>query len=213
MRTSKREQWVHQIGKILDQFVPEVSIPLHHQDPYTLLIAVLLSARCTDLRVNQVTPALFAKASNPEAMIKLSEEEIRLLIRSCGLSPQKAHAIRLLSQILVEKYGGKVPPSFEALESLPGVGHKTASVVMVQAFNEPAFPVDTHIMRCAVRWGLTESKQVKEVERVLKEAFPKGQWGKRHLQIILFARSFCKARPHNPSTCPMCSYKPSNLLS
>lgn len=208
MRRNKREQWAYQIGKILDEYIPETTIPLQHQDAFTLLIAVLLSARCTDARVNQVTPALFAKASTPEAMLKLSEEEIRLLIRSCGLSPQKAHAIRALSQILVEKYDGQVPSSFEALESLPGVGHKTASVVMVQGFNQPAFPVDTHILRCAVRWGFTSSKQVKEVERVLKEVFPKKQWGKRHLQIILFGRKFCKARPHDPKVCPICSQKP-----
>lgn len=208
MPNQSKEQWVKEIGQILDHYFPHPEIPLQHKDPYTLLIAVLLSAQCTDLRVNQVTPLLFAKASTPQQMAALSEEEICQCIRSCGLAPTKARAIRTLSKILVEHYGGVVPASFEALESLPGVGHKTASVVMVQAFHQPAFPVDTHIMRCAVRWGLTDSKQVKEVERVFKEAFPKKDWGKRHLQIILFARAYCQARVHDRQRCPICSQCP-----
>lgn len=205
MFNQRKEQWIREMGQILDQYFPHPEIPLQHKDPYTLLIAVLLSAQCTDLRVNQVTPLLFAKASTPEQMAELSEEEICECIRSCGLAPTKAKAIRELSKILAAQYAGIVPASFEALESLPGVGHKTASVVMVQAFHQPAFPIDTHILRCAVRWGLTDSKQVKEVERVLKEAFPKKDWGKRHLQIILFARTFCTARGHDIHACPICS--------
>lgn len=205
MGLSVKQKWVQEIGKILDHFFPQPAIPLQHRDPYTLLIAVLLSAQCTDARVNQVTPLLFAKASTPKAMSALPEKEILEIIRSCGLGPTKAHAIHALSQILVEKFKGKVPASFEELESLPGVGHKTASVVMVQAFHKPAFPVDTHIARCAKRWGLSTASNVKQVEKDLKEAFPESQWGKRHLQIILFARTYCQARAHDVSKCPVCS--------
>lgn len=194
-----------QIQKILNKLYPDPTIPLNHQDPYTLLIAVLLSAQCTDLRVNQVTPNLFAKASTPEEMIKLSIEEIATIIRPCGLSNTKAKAIWNLSQLLIKKHQGKVPASFEALEKLPGVGHKTASVVMAQAFHKPAFPVDTHIHRCAKRWGLSSGKNVEQTEKDLKALFPKKSWIKLHLQIIYFAREYCPALGHDIDRCPICS--------
>ena len=193
-----------QIQKILDELFPEPSIPLEHTDPYTLLIAVLLSAQCTDARVNLVTPALFAKASTPQEMIKLSIEEITQLIRTCGLSNTKAKAIWNLSKILIDKHQAQVPASFAHLEALPGVGHKTASVVMSQAFNEPAFPVDTHIHRCAKRWGLSSGKNVEQTEKDLKRCFPKSSWNKVHLQIIYFARKYCPAKGHDPQRCPIC---------
>lgn len=193
------------IASILDEYYPTPAIPLLHQDPYTLLIAVLLSAQCTDARVNQVTPVLFAKASSPQKMITLTIEEIISIIRTCGLFHRKAKAIWSLSKILVDQYHGKVPASFEELEALPGVGHKTASVVMSQAFQHPAFPVDTHIHRCAKRWGLSNGKNVVETENDLKTLFPKRTWNKVHLQIIYFAREFCQARGHNPDKCPICS--------
>lgn len=194
-----------EIQEILDEYFPSPPIPLAHTDPYTLLIAVLLSAQCTDVRVNQVTPRLFARASTPQAMILLSVQEILEIIRPCGLGPSKARAIWQLSQDLIEKHEGKVPASFEALEELPGVGHKTASVVMSQAFKEPAFPVDTHIHRCAKRWGLSSGKSVKETEKDLKRLFPKSSWNKLHLQIIYFARTYCPARGHDALGCPICS--------
>ena len=193
------------IQKTLDELFPNPQIPLSHKDPYTLLIAVLLSAQSTDARVNQVTPHLFAKASTPQDMIKLSIDEIATIIRSCGLSNTKAKAIWNLSKILLEKYRGKVPASFSALESLPGVGHKTASVVIIQAFHKPAFPVDTHIHRLAKRWGLSSGKNVKQTEKDLKGLFPKKTWSKLHLQIIYFARKFCKALGHRKDACPICS--------
>lgn len=193
------------VGEILDQYIPDPTVPLDHTDPYTLLIAVLLSARNTDVRVNKVTPKLFAKAKTPEEMIQLPVEEILEIIRTCGLAPTKARAIHALSRILVEKYRGRVPRSIRALEELPGVGHKTASVVAVQAFGIPAFPVDTHIHRCARRWGLSKAKNVVETERDLKRLFPRKEWGRRHLQIILFARKFCPARGHQVERCPICS--------
>lgn len=195
-----------QIQKILDELFPEPSIPLQHTDPYTLLIAVLLSAQCTDARVNLVTPALFAKASTPEKMVQLSIEEITQFIRTCGLSNTKARAIWNLSKILIDKHHGKVPASFAHLEALPGVGHKTASVVMSQAFNEPAFPVDTHIHRCAKRWGLSSGKNVEQTEKDLKKCFPKNTWNKVHLQIIYFARKYCPAKGHDPKKCPICKF-------
>ncbi|MCB1119644.1 MAG: endonuclease III [Chlamydiia bacterium] len=201
----KRER---RIAKILDHYFPDPPIPLQHSCPYTLLIAVLLSAQCTDARVNQVTPHLFARANTPEKMIQLTIDEIREIIHSCGLSPQKSKAIWHLSKILVEEHGSQVPESFEALEALPGVGHKTASVVMAQAFCHPAFPVDTHIHRCAKRWGLSEGKNVAQVEKDLKRLFPKKEWIKLHLQIIYFARTFCPARNHNLEACPICSNLP-----
>ena len=193
------------IAKILDELYPETPIPLEHQDPYTLLVAVLLSAQCTDERVNKVTPFLFEKADNPRDMVNLAVEDIREIIKPCGLSPTKSKAIWNLSEILNTKYGGKVPESFEELEELPGVGHKTASVVMSQAFGHPAFPVDTHIHRLAARWGLSDGKNVEKTERDLKALFPKNTWNKLHLQIIFFGREYCPARGHDKEKCPICS--------
>jgi endonuclease-3 len=194
------------ISNILEGLYPDPPIPLNHKDHYTLLISVILSARCTDARVNLITPHLFARASSPEEMVKLTVEEIQAIIRPCGLSPSKASAIWNLSKELIEKYGGKVPDTFERLEAFPGVGHKTASVVMAQAFHHPAFPVDTHIFRCARRWGLSKGKTVERVEKDLKELFPKKLWIKLHLQIIYFAREYCPARNHETETCPICSW-------
>lgn len=193
------------IAQILENLYPETPIPLQHEDAYTLLVAVVLSAQCTDERVNKITPALFERADNPYAMRELAVDEIREIIKPCGLSPSKSKAIWGLSDILVEKHQGKVPQSFEALEALPGVGHKTASVVMSQAFGVPAFPVDTHIHRLAARWGLSDGKNVEKTERDLKALFPKESWNKLHLQIIFFGREYCPARGHNPATCPICS--------
>lgn len=193
------------IAQILDSLFPETPIPLQHMDPFTLLVAVVLSAQCTDERVNQVTPYLFAKADNPFAMAKLKVDAIREIIKPCGLSPSKSKAIKGLSEILVEQYQGAVPESFEQLEALPGVGHKTASVVMSQAFGHPAFPVDTHIHRLAWRWGLSTGKSVEKTEADLKKAFPQSSWNKLHLQIIYFGRAYCPARGHNPYQCPICS--------
>src|SRR5579863_7351682 len=192
------------IAKILEETFPDPEIPLYYRDPYTLLIAVLLSAQCTDARVNLVTPTLFALADTPKKMVQLTPEQIQQIIKPCGLSTRKSTAIWKLSNILLRDYGGKVPQSFEALEDLPGVGHKTASVVMSSAFHVPAFPVDTHIHRCAKRWGLSRGKNVVETERDLKKAFPQSLWNKVHLQIIYFARKFCTARGHKPDLCPMC---------
>jgi endonuclease-3 len=178
----------------LENLYPETPVPLDHTDAYTLLIAVLLSAQCTDVRVNLITPALFAKANNPFDMIKLSVEEIKEIIRPCGLSPMKSKGIFGLSHILIDKYGGEVPQSFEALEELPAVGHKTASVVMAQAFGVPAFPVDTHIHRLLIRWGITKGKNVVETENDAKKLFPKLLWNKLHLQIIFYGREYSPAR-------------------
>ena len=194
-----------EIARILDELYPEVPIPLKHEDAYTLLVAVVLSAQCTDERVNQITPKLFARADNPADMTRLSVEEIREIILPCGLSPAKSKAIWGLSKILVDQHDGKVPQSFEALEALPGVGHKTASVVMSQAFGVPAFPVDTHIHRLAARWGLSDGKNVEKTERDLKALFPESRWNKLHLQIIYFGRQYCPARGHRPADCPICS--------
>jgi len=193
------------IMSILENLYPQFEVPLDHKDPYTLLIAVLLSAQCTDKRVNLTTPHLFAKADNPVDMAKLDVEEIRQIIRPCGLSPRKSKAISELSHILLDKHDGEVPDSFEALEDLPGVGHKTASVVMAQAFGVPAFPVDTHIHRLAYRWKLSTGKSVEKTERDLKRLFPKASWNRLHLQIIFFGREYCPARGHDPETCPICS--------
>ena len=189
----------------LEELFPEVPVPLHHKDPYTLLIAVLLSAQCTDVRVNQITPALFALADNPFDMLKLEVGEIKAIIRPCGLSPAKSKAIHGLSQILVEKFKGEVPDSFEELEKLPGVGHKTASVVMAQAFGVPAFPVDTHIHRLMKRWKLSNGKNVVQTEKDAKRLFPRELWNKLHLQIIYFGRQYCPARGHVVADCPICS--------
>lgn len=201
---AKREK-SRQIAMILDELYPEVPIPLEHTDPYTLLVAVVLSAQCTDVRVNQVTPLLFAEADIALRMAGLDVAAIEEIIRPCGLAPQKAKAISNLSKLIVEKHGGEVPADFELLESLPGVGHKTASVVMSQAFGVPAFPVDTHIHRLAWRWGLSIGKNVEQTERDLKAIFPKETWNKLHLQIIYFGREHCPARGHDPNQCPICS--------
>ena len=200
-----KQETANEIHKILDELYPTTPIPLDHKDPYTLLIAVLLSAQCTDVRVNQVTPHLFAKADNPSDMIKLEVEEIKAIIRPCGLSPRKSKAISDLSHIILNKHDGIVPQSFEELEQLPGVGHKTASVVMAQAFGFPAMPIDTHIHRLAYRWTLSTGKNVAKTEKDLKRLFPKDSWNKLHLQIIFFGREYCPARGHNPVACPICS--------
>jgi endonuclease-3 len=188
----------------LGELYPDPPVPLAHKDPYTLLIAVLLSAQCTDLRVNQVTPVLFALADNPRAMMDVPVAEIRTLIRPCGLSPRKSAAISALSEILVTRHGGAVPADFNALEALPGVGHKTASVVMAQAFGVPAFPVDTHIHRLATRWKLTSGKNVIQTERDLKNLFPREAWNRLHLQIIFYGREHCTARGCDGTSCLLC---------
>lgn len=188
----------------LGELYPETPIPLDHSNPYTLLVAVLLSAQCTDKMVNRVTPSLWKLADNPWDMSRRSVEEIRTIIQPCGLSPQKSKAIRELSQILVDKYGGAVPESFELLEELPGVGHKTASVVMSQGFGHPAFPVDTHIHRLAQRWGLTDGRSVEQTERDLKKLFPQESWNQLHLQIIFYGREHCTARGCNGTVCGIC---------
>lgn len=203
-----RQEIARKVKRILHKLYPEPPIPLHHHDSYTLLIAVLLSAQCTDARVNKVTPVLFAKAATPQEMVKLSVNEIDRIVRSCGLGPRKAQAIWNLSHILIEKYRGKVPDSFEALEELPGVGHKTASVIMTQAFHHPAFPVDTHIHRLAHRWKLSSGKSVKQTEKDLKALFPEKDWNRLHLQMIYFGREYCQARNHQKSLCPICSWIP-----
>jgi len=194
-----------QILSLLDHYFPHPEIPLKHTDSYTLLIAVILSAQCTDKRVNAVTPKLFSLANTPKEMAELSKDQIETIIRPCGLAPTKARAIHKLSQILIEKFQGRVPKTFKSLESLPGVGHKTASVVMAQAFDVPAFPVDTHIHRCAKRWKLSSGKNVRQTEKDLKRLFPRRLWQKIHLQMILFARKYCPAKGHDPHRCPICT--------
>ena len=201
----KKQELASQIGILLDHYVPNPQIPLQHNDSFTLLIAVLLSARCTDARVNQITPKLFALADTPEEMAKLNPVKVEAIIRPCGLAPAKSRAIVQLSKDLLAHHKGKVPETLEELEELPGVGHKTASVVLVQAFGKPAFPVDTHIHRCAKRWHLSSGKSVVQTERDLKKLFPKEEWSRRHLQIVLFARSYCPARGHHKERCPICS--------
>ena len=200
----KEERFIY-ISKELQKLYPETPIPLDHDSIYTLLIAVLLSAQCTDVRVNQVTPELFSLANNPFDMALVDPNEIRNIIRPCGLSPKKSKAIAELSKILCEKYEGQVPESFEALEALPGVGHKTASVVMSQGFNHPAFPVDTHIHRLAQRWRLSRGKNVKQTEKDLKKGFPVEDWNKLHLQIIFYGREYCTARGCDGRVCKICS--------
>jgi endonuclease-3 len=199
-----RKERAAYIQKRLQELYPDPPVPLDHKDPYTLLIAVLLSAQCTDVRVNQITPALFARANTPEQMVKVPEEEIREIIRPCGLSPMKAKGIAGLSRILLDQHGGEVPADMAALEALPAVGHKTASVVMAQAFGVPAFPVDTHIHRLAQRWGLTSGKSVVQTERDLKRLFPKLSWNDLHLQIIFYGREFCTARGCDGTVCEIC---------
>jgi len=201
----KKAEKVSFIMDTLDQLYPETPIPLDHQNLYTLLVAVLLSAQCTDKRVNQVTPKLFELADNPAEMIEVPVAVIREIIKPCGLSERKAQNIADLSQILLDKYDGQVPEGFAELEELPGVGHKTASVVMSQGFGQPAFPVDTHIHRLANRWKLTNSKSVTKTERDLKRAFPENRWNKLHLQIIFYGREYCPARGHDLERCIICS--------
>ena len=200
----KEERFIY-ISKELQRLYPETPIPLDHDSIYTLLIAVLLSAQCTDIRVNQVTPELFSLANNPFDMALVDPDEIRKIIRPCGLSPKKSKAIAELSKILCEKYEGQVPESFEALEALPGVGHKTASVVMSQGFNHPAFPIDTHIHRLAQRWRLSRGKNVKQTEKDLKKGFPIEDWNKLHLQIIFYGREYCTDRGCDGRVCKICS--------
>jgi endonuclease-3 len=202
----RRAEKAARILEILDDLYPEPPIPLEHEDPFTLLVAVALSAQTTDERVNQVTPGLFAKARTPAAMAKLSVEEILAEIRSCGLAPGKARNLHALSEILVRDHAGVVPCDMEALESLPGVGHKTASVVLAQAFGVPSFPIDTHIHRLAARWGLSDGKSVEKTERDLKALFPRETWVRMHLAIIYFGREHCPARGHDLASCPICSW-------
>lgn len=199
-----KQEKVNDILRILEKHFPTVEAPLHHKDAYTLLISVLLSAQCTDERVNKITPILFKQADNPYDMIKLTVDEIREIIKPCGLSPMKSKGIFGLSKILIEKYNGQVPQTFEELEALPAVGHKTASVVMTQWFDKPAFPVDTHIHRLAYRWGLSNGKNVEQTERDLKELIPQKKWKKAHLQFIYFGRKFCPAKKHKWKECPVC---------
>ncbi|HOZ40629.1 MAG: endonuclease III [Flavobacteriales bacterium] len=193
------------VAEKLTELYPKTTIPLDHTDPYTLLVAVVLSAQCTDKKVNEITPLLFAQARTPQQMVKLSVEEIQDIIRPCGLSPMKSKGIHGLSRIILEEHGGEVPANMAALERMPGVGHKTASVVMVQAFGMPAFPVDTHIHRLAWRWGLSTGKSVEHTEADLKKLFPKERWADLHLQMIYFGREYCPAKAHDPHTCPICS--------
>ena len=200
-----KQEKVDFVIKTLESLYPETPIPLDHKDPYTLLIAVLMSAQSTDARVNQIAPLLFEKADNPYDMVKLSIDQIREIIKPVGLSPMKSKGIYGLSKILIEKHNGKVPQNFEDLEALPAVGHKTASVVMAQAFNIPAFPVDTHIHRLMYRWNLSNGKNVVQTEKDAKRLFPKALWNKLHLQIIYFGRKYCPARGHDPMVCPICS--------
>lgn len=202
MNKKERVQFI--IDK-LESLYPETPIPLDHSDAYTLLIAVLLSAQCTDKRVNLITPILFKKANTPQKMLKLTIDEIRDIIKPCGLSPMKSKAIFNLSQIILDKHKGKVPNTFEDLEALPGVGHKTASVVISQAFGFPAFPVDTHIHRLMTRWKLTNGKNVEQTEKDAKRLFQESSWNKLHLQIIFFGREYCPARGHVVENCPICS--------
>lgn len=189
-----RAEKAHYVIESLEELYPVVDVPLDHKDPYTLLVAVLLSAQCTDVRVNQITPKLFKLADNPYDMVKLSVEDIKEIIRPCGLSPMKSKGIYGLSEIIIEKHNGEVPANFEDLEAMPGVGHKTASVVMAQAFGIPAFPVDTHIHRLLTRWGLTNGKSVKQTEKDAKKLFPKELWNKLHVQIIYYGREYSPAR-------------------
>lgn len=204
MKISKQEK-ANKILKILENYYPQTPVPLKHNSPYTLLIAVLLSAQCTDERVNKITPILFKKANTPIKMAKLKVSVIEKIIRPCGLSPQKSKAISKLSKILVSDFNSRVPRDLEALEALPGVGHKTASVLVSQAYGTPAFPVDTHIHRLAWRWGLSTGKNVKKTEEDLKKLFPIEKWNKLHLQIIFYGREFCPARGHNLEYCIICT--------
>ena len=200
----KRSNKIKFISDTLDELFPDPPIPLDYKSPFTLLVAVVLSAQCTDIRVNQVTKVLFRAADTPKKMVKLGVEKIAEIIKPCGFFNTKSKNIYNLSKTLVEKYGGEVPCTFEELEALPGVGHKTASVMMIHAFKVPAFPVDTHIHRLAKRWGLSDGSSVEKTEADLKKIFPKEEWEKRHLQIIYFGRTYCKAMGHKPENCPIC---------
>jgi len=202
----KRTDKAKRIGEILDEIYPLPPIPLKHHNPFTLLVAVVLSAQTTDAQVNRVTPALFKRAKTAKQLASLSESEILELIRTCGLAPGKARNLKKLADMLLSEHKGQVPADFEALERLPGVGHKTASVVMNQAFGVPSFPVDTHIHRLAKRWKLSPAKSVEQTERDLKKLFPESEWGRRHLQMIYFGREYCPARNHNRMSCPICSW-------
>ena len=204
--TAKLREKAARIEKILAELYPNPPIPLDHSDPFTLLVAVLLSAQTTDKRVNLVTPALFARAGTPEEMAKVPVEELHALIQTCGLAPAKAKHLSALSKRLVEKHGGVVPRTLEELEELPGVGHKTASVVLCQAFGSPAFPVDTHIHRLAERWGLSDGRSVERTERDLKAVFPESSWIPLHLRMIYFGREYCPALRHDLSRCPICAW-------
>ena len=206
----KRIDKARRIGRILDDLFPVPAIPLRHADPFTLLVAVMLSAQTTDKKVNEVTPALFALAARPQEMAALRVDRILRVIRTLGLAPTKARNLKAMSQLILDRHAGRVPADFEALENLPGVGHKTASVVMVQAFGKPAFPVDTHIHRLADRWGLSSGKNVVQTERDLKKVFAKEEWDRRHLQIIYFGRVHCPARQHDMEACPICSWAASS---
>ncbi len=199
-----KKERVAYIQQRLQEIYPETPIPLDHEDAYTLLIAVLLSAQCTDKRVNEVTPHLFVRANTPQAMFQVPVEEIREIIKPCGLSPRKSQAIFNLSRLVLEQHAGKVPDNFADLEALPGVGHKTASVVMSQAFGYSAFPVDTHIHRLAQRWGLTTGKNVEQTEKDLKRLFPESAWNRLHLQIIFYGREYCTARGCDGTVCEIC---------
>jgi len=202
----KRKEKAERIQSMLEELYPETPVPLDHESPFQLLIAVLMSAQTTDLKVNQVTPALFKQGPTPEKMAQLEVATIQSLIREVGLAPTKAKNIRRLSELLIERHQGNIPNTFEELEALPGVGHKTAGVVLAQAFNIPAFPVDTHIHRLAARWGLSNGKNVDQTEKDLKAVFPKDAWNDLHLQIIFFGREYCPARYHDLSQCPICSW-------
>ncbi len=201
-----RRERADRIGEILDTLYPEPPIPLDHQDPFTLLVSVLLSAQTTDKKVNEVTPALFSEAPDPESMAALPVERILGHIRTVGLAPTKAKNLKAMARLLLERHGGRVPDDIDALEALPGVGHKTASVVVCQAFGRPAFPVDTHIHRLAARWRLSDGKNVTRTEADLKKVFPKDTWIRRHLQIIYFGREHCPARGHDLRQCPICGW-------
>jgi endonuclease-3 len=201
-----RREKANRIGEILDRLYPEPPIPLDHRDPFTLLVSVILSAQTTDKKVNEVTPALFALAPDPESIAALPVDRILELIRTVGLAPTKARNLKAMAEQLIEKHGGRVPEDIGALEALPGVGHKTASVMMCQAFGRPAFPVDTHIHRLAARWGLSSGKSVEITEQDLKRLFPEDTWIRRHLQIIYFGRERCPARGHDLSQCEICSW-------
>lgn len=200
-----RKERARFVSEKLDTLYPDPAIPLQFTNTFTFLVAVLLSAQCTDKKVNAVTPKLFALADTPQKMAKLSRERIEEIIRPCGLAPAKSRHIAALSKILLQEFHGEVPRTFSELESLPGVGHKTASVIMGQAYGHPAFPVDTHIHRLALRWGLSDGASVEKTERDLKRLFPESKWNRRHLQIIYFGREFCPARGHDPKKCPICS--------